>query len=151
MKNHKLLRETVRRLLSEAKPIVSMSGFGGGEKLEQRPRPTPMDAGRKVLTIARRNEDKFGPILSQALLKSDPADVFTLMMVALDLDDGRFRDVKSSADVMMGPSVQDMLSRSASGRSTRASYLEDEDEEDVTDLPTGGGMRKLPPISKIGF
>lgn len=147
MKKHNLLREAIRGLISEAYPIVSMSGFGGGEEPAQRPRPTPMDAGRKVLTIARRNEDKFGPLLSNALLKSDPVDVFTLMMVALDLDDGRFRDIKSAADVMMGPSIHDMLSRS---RKPEYSILsQEDDEEDVTDMPTGGGRRN--PISKVEF
>lgn len=145
MKKHNLLRETIRGLISEAYPIVSMSGFEGGEAPSQRPRPTPMDAGRKVLTIARRNEDKFGPRLSRALLESDPVDVFTLMMVALDLDDGRFKDIKSAADVMMGPSVQDMLSKSRSKEATAF------DDEDVEEIPTPGPKTRLPSISKIDY
>ena len=145
MKKHNLLREAIRGLISEAYPIVSMSGFGGGEEPAQRPRPTPMDAGRKVLTIARRNEDKFGPRLSRALLESDPVDVFTLMMVTLDLDDGRFKDIKSAADVMMGPSVQDMLSKSSPKETT---VFDDEDEEEI---PTPSPKTRLPSISKIDY
>lgn len=146
MKDQNLLRKSIRSILSEAYPIVSMSGFGGGEEPSQRPRPTPMDAGRKILTIARRNEDKFGPRLSRALLESDPVDVFTLMMVALDLDDGRFKDIKSAADVMMGPSVQDMLSRSRKRETEPAAQ---DTEEDVSDMPTGKKGQRLPSVSKI--
>lgn len=116
MSTRELLRRAIRGVITEAKPIDSMS-FGSSM-------PTssvsimPTDAGRKVLTLARQGE--FGPTLSDALAdESNLIEVFRLMCVVLEIDPKRFKNLEASAQGMLGPSQEELLRKMERDRRAR--------------------------------